>query len=403
MIPISESKQIAYRLMSQTVLLLVCYAAAAFLMAIESLLAGAVRAGLAALLLDLALVTGLLAGGLYILADASPDQNLKRPRAVAVLSRWWTVLLVVSPLVMLTLGDSWRPVIDIAITGLGGVFVALALTGSASHTRITNTWAAGMTLSLLFRLIALAPAVTEIASGIRLHLGDTLAGLALAFWLMRRFSQVTQRWADEAIYTTAGLLTAAGIVLGMSPVLLLGALGLLLILICNMIFAATSYRALSDRNPTVTLSAHWTALAVILFLFGVGFLGGLQALDGIRAVSQGTYLATLPAYFASGGLLALILGGANQVGAELRGRNQRITGLMPFWLVMVGLLGGGLTLMVGGVVQAYLQNLLGLGPDVVHGLLIPLHLVWIGTQVALVFGMVFYALGFRARRPKGLD
>jgi nitric oxide reductase large subunit len=186
------------------------------------------------------------------------------------------------------------------------------------------------------------------------------------------------------VYTVGGMLALAGALISLPPLYPLGASGALGAVavyfapLACLIFAAHSYRGLSDRNPTLTLAAHWYGLAVLLILLGVGVLGGLQAAPGISQWTLGTRLTDLQITLTSFAVVAVVLGVINQATAEIRGRNSRVTGLAPFWLVAFGVVGGGLALGGAGLVQVYLERISGSGYLETH---------------------LLYAL-FRARRPE---
>jgi nitric oxide reductase subunit B len=170
-----------------------------------------------------------------------------------------------------------------------------------------------------------------------------------------------------------------------------------------LIFAAHSYRAFSDRNSNATLSGHWLALGIILLLLGAGLIGGLTALSGVRVYAAGTRLSDAQVTFVQWGVVAVLLGVFNQIAAELRGLNRRVTGLSPFWLVTVGAFGSGAALAAAGLVQVYLERLLSIGYLETQTLLIPLCTIWVVGLVLLAAGLLLYALGIRARRPPRED
>jgi nitric oxide reductase subunit B len=165
-----------------------------------------------------------------------------------------------------------------------------------------------------------------------------------------------------------------------------------------LILAAHSYRALSDRNPSRTLSAHWVAFGVLLILLGIGVLGALGSASEIIQWTLGTRLTDLQATLTAFATVAIVLGVINQATAELRGENRRITGLMPFWFVSFGVVGGGVALAGAGLVQVYLERILGIGYLETQTLIIPLYLLWIVGTLSMAVGVGIYALGFRARQ-----
>ncbi|MEP6988878.1 MAG: hypothetical protein ABI970_24970, partial [Chloroflexota bacterium] len=98
--------------------------------------------------------------------------------------------------------------------------------------------------------------------------------------------------------------------------------------------------------------------------------------------------------------VVMSLGVVNQAAAEMRGQNWRVTGLTPFWLVSVGILGGGLALAAAGIVQVYLERLLSIGYLDTQALIVPLYIGWVMGLIVLLLGIVLYALGFWSHRPQ---
>jgi nitric oxide reductase subunit B len=247
-----------------------------------------------------------------------------------------------------------------------------------------------------------------LAIGVSLYIAYPVASVALAFWLMHRFSNITPRWAEMGVNTVAGLVALAGALLTL-PMLytltdsdivkLLGSVGVVVIPAAYLIFAAHSYRAFSDRNTNVTLSAQWLALSVLLFVIGAGILGGIGALPGIQEFTTGTQLSDLQMILIRWAVVAVLFGMFNQATAEMRGQNRRVTGLVPFWLVTFGLLGSSAALAAAGVVQVYLERLLSVGYLETQTLMIPLYTLWFIGLLLVGFGILAYALGFWARRP----
>jgi hypothetical protein len=76
-----------------------------------------------------------------------------------------------------------------------------------------------------------------------------------------------------------------------------------------------------------------------------------------------------------------------------------VTGLMPFWLVAFGIIGGGLALGGAGLVQVYMERISGVGYLDTQTMLTPLYALWVIGLLAMALGIGIYALGFWARRP----
>jgi len=140
-------------------------------------------------------------------------------------------------------------------------------------------------------------------------------------------------------------------------------------------------------------------LGLLLFLLGPGLLGGLQAAPGIHQWTVGTRLSDLQMTLTAFAVVAVVLGVINQVTAELRGQNGRVTGFTPFWLVAFGVVGGAAALGSAGVVQTYLERITGIGYLETQTLIMPLYALWLVGLLSAALGIGIYALTFWLRRP----
>ncbi len=423
----TETKRIVYRLFAQAVLLFVLYAAVALLTALKFLADDPLATGLsyqqvdalAHVLRNAAILSGFFGGGVYIIANDRLTDKVANERLLTIAHWLWTafvglalifgVLNLLSGRYLLEL----PPLLMLAQLVVIALFLFNIIASVREWTPFAVVFSFGLLLSGLTTAIALLPpadylqdiALRALAVNLNHNVAYVLMLVALGFWLMRRFSNVMPLWANEGLYTTAGLLTIGGVLISIPPLYNLGAsnaLGTVTVFIVPYIalnFAGHSYRALRDRNPTETLAAHWYALALLLLLLGMGVLGALLALPGIIQWTQGTRLSDLQTTLMAIAAVAVVFGMINQVTAELREENRRITGLMPFWLVTFGILGGGFALAAAGTVQTYLERILSVGYLDTQVFIIPLYLLWIVGALLMTLGAVVYLLGFWARRP----
>lgn len=426
----TQTQKTAYHLLVQMLVMLLLYALAALLGAVKFLspddaLAGSLPynqvGALANVLLQLAVLTGLLGGGVYAALTVRADARLPHERLVRVGAGLWTALLALAVIAGLLGVLEGRhllelpPLLDALQIAAAGV-IGLAVMTSKPRLPAVQVWLVGLGISLLAGLAGLivpgdfiqARALQTLVAGMTLYVAYPLMAVALGFWLMQRFSNVTPTWADTGIYSVAGLVTAAGALLVLPPLYALeaaewvgtlGTISAVVIPVCYLIFAAHGYRALSDRNPTQTLAAHWFALALLLFLLGPGLLGALQAVPDISRYTLGTRLSDLQTTLTVFAPVALALGVANQVAAELRGHNRRVTGFIPFWLAAFGMVIAALAAGAAGVAQTYLERLLSVGYLDTQTLLVPLYTLWLGGLALAALGLVIYALTFWRRRP----
>jgi hypothetical protein len=294
-------------------------------------------------------------------------------------------------------------ILDIAICSgflAGGCYVVFPLITSADPRQwssIPQIWTLGL-LVVIVSFFMSEPFVERI----RLYLGYPLIAVALGFWLMRQFSNITPAWAELGLRVVAGELILAGILLATMPLMSnrVSYVALVVVMVMYWIFAAHSYRALSDRNQTQTLAAHWYALAVMMFLVGPGFLGAVQAVPAVFSVAQNTHLFQLAGLSVRLGAVAVLLGVANQAAAEMRGENRRVTGLIPFWLMSFGIVIAGVGMGGAGLIQVYLVHILAVSAFEMHKLAQPLYLIWCSGQGMMGVGITIYVLTFWLRRPR---
>ncbi len=422
-------RRTAYQFLASSVALLILYAIVRLLGGLNFLGADPLAAlpfqqidAFGRVLLDLAVLGGLLGGGLYIGAEAAVSVAPLSERLSRVALIIWVIglaLIVIGGFFGVLGGSHGRELpalLSLIVIAVVVLVIVAAARAWDSWTAIAVVWTAAMILVVIARLIAFVPAadfdseivLTTLSVGLRINIGYALASAALIFWLMRRFSAVMPLWAEMGMYTVAGLLALAGALLtlaGLQTALpsdalrAIGTIAAFAVPLLYLIFAAHAYNAFSQRSPNVTLSAHWTALAVVL-LTGASILGGLAAYPGVRLWIAGTLVDELQPALMLLAFAAVILGMANQVSADLRGENRRITGFIPFWLAAFGMIGGGLALLGAGVVQVYLERLLSVGFLETQTLIIPLYSLWWAGLVGFALALLVYALAFWLRRPR---
>jgi len=423
----SRTQKIAYGFLAQAVVLLALHIAAALFGAVKFLanddpfaltLPYQQVGALANVLLNLAILSGLLGGGVYMVTRIGADSALRYETLLLWTSRLWTLLLVLAfGAGMLGLLEGRHmlelpPLLDAGV--LIVIVLVLANVGlSRTWTPSVTVWAAGMGLSAACTLVGMLPVndiaqeriLTALAVYGSFNVAYPLTAVALGFWLMRRFSNVPQLWADMGVYNVSTLMALAGGLLTAAMVIPPGVhswpgnVALFAVPFAYLVFAAHSYRALADRNPTFTLAAHWLALAVILFLLGMGVVAVLNAVPALRQWTIGTRLSDLQTTLQAWAIMAVILGVVNQATAELRGQNRRVTGYTPFWLVTFGVIGGGLALGIAGAAQTYMERVLSVGYLDSQALLVPLYAFWVLGLVSIALGMIVYGLALWLRRP----
>ena len=427
--PFTVTKRIAYYLFSQTVILLMLYAGISLLGAVKFLADDPLALSLpyyqvsamSNILLNFVILTGLLGGGIYVIASERADGKFTNTQLLIYTFYAWSGFLIVAFLAgVFNIIESrtmletsfWLDIVQLIILVM---FLFAVFTSVEKWSAIPTVWMIGMVLYLISAVMGLLTTsdylrdsmFSALSVGITYNIAYTVSAVALGFWLMHRFSNITPAWAEAGLYNVAGMLTIAGIMVTVAPLYILGAndfaqsvgtIGLFVTPLMYTIFAAHSYRALRDRNNAQTLSAHWYALAVILFLIGTGIIGAISAYTNVNQWIQGTRLTDLQRTLTAFAIVSVILGVINQAIPELRGENRRITGLLPFWFVAFGMIGASVALGGAGLIQAYLERILSIGYLETQTYMIPLYLFWIIGLLAVTQGIAIYALGFWARR-----
>ncbi len=359
---------------------------------------------LALALRDLVVIGGLLGSGIYVTLPPTPQPNSRLLDTASVL---WPLLISLTLIWgILGLLATVNPLLGILQAMVIALVVADVIGKTRVWTPIPLIWTVGMSISAIALLISVLPisdftlaaTMTTLARGVRLYIGEALAAVALIYGLMRRFSSTPAQWAASSLYTVAGMLALAG------TLVILGSLGLLangialIAPLLYLIFAAHTYAAFSKRNETATLAAHWAALGVLLLVLGIGVLGAALAITQVW--TSGTQLSALLPITAQYAITAVILGVVNQSFAEMRGQPRRVTGLAPFWLIAFGMVGSGFALTGVGLVQVYLERILGINHAEAQMLLAPLYSLWIVGLATLLLGVVVYATIVWIRRPR---
>jgi nitric oxide reductase subunit B len=422
----TRTQKVAFSFLARAVLLLALYAAASLFGAVKFLsnddpfaltLPYQQVGALANVLLNLALVSGLVGGGIYMAAMVRADSALRYETLLMWTSRLWSVVLILAfGAGMLGLLNGRHmlelpPVLDFT--------VLVVIVSTLANVALTRTWPptitvwfAGMALCAVCLVVGHSVTqfsqdriFTALAVYGNLNVAYPLAAVALGFWLMRRFSNVSQTWADRGVFNVSALVALAGALLTAAMLYAPGVqawpgnVALFAVPFAYLVFAAHSYKAIADRNPTFTLAAHWVGLAVLLFLLGTAVVAVLNAIPSLRQWTTGTRLSDLQTTLQAWAVLAVILGIVNQVAAEMRGQNRRVTGYTPFWLVTFGVIGGGLALGIAGAAQTYMERVLSVGYLDSQALLVPLYAFWVLGLVSIALGVIVYGLALWLRRP----
>lgn len=324
---------------------------------------------------DALIVSGLVIGGLVMCMDSLPVTPLRWA------FRLWQVNIIIS------LATS-SAVLSIGII----IFIMLMVTACQSSPFL-RVWQLGMLLVVL--LLPLRAWFAHVTTDYLLtHIAYGVSLVGITFWLMTRWSHVRIEWAHDGVWIVSGVVALAGALVSFAP-LAVGSIKLvmgIIILPCYMILAGHHYRALRDRTHDMSLSPHWVAMATVMWL-GAGFIG-------VVAVVVGTHLMHVQLTFIRWVAIMINLSMVNYVITHLHGQNKRVTGYIPLWLIGFGVGLVGIATLCQAIIEIYLRSLLQLATHQVDMLLLPMTIAVVICWFVVVAGVIIYALGYIARRPK---
>lgn len=298
--------------------------------------------------------------------------------------------------------EGWREA-GLIVGLLGGGWYALnRFYGNRWREMVVRVGLVG-TILLLFTLIArwLVPDSVEWSDQVRLFFAYPLSYAALLYWLYRRFSNVPPAWTESSLASVAILLTIGGSAALIAATVDSNVVNTVCVGLgapCYLIAGAHGFRALSDRNQNRVMSAPWSALCLILLVVG-GLLSVTMLSPNADLWTHNATLADVPHEFVSAAGIALILGMGNQIAAELRGQNIRVTGWVPYWLVTGGTLLTVLGLAAVGLVESVLIRL---EIALIGEWIAPLAAIWWGGVCLISAGLAIYALTYFLRRPPSI-
>ncbi|GAB4512258.1 MAG: hypothetical protein OHK0046_11530 [Anaerolineae bacterium] len=331
--------------------------------------------------LTLLIFTGLFLSGVYIAAAERADRRLRDVLALRVVFAAWVVW------------SGFQVVRGDLLSDGQVVFsvLMLALVIRSRESVFIPVWGVGMAGVIVFTAAHLAVPESTPITNITLHTALPIATLAPYTWLMRRISQITLGWVRQGVRVLAVMLGFSGLLISVGDS---GIPGMIVIFLSYLNLMGHSYRALHDRNTNKTLAGHWLALGLVLLLFGGGLIGVLGAYPWLDI----TAFLPLQAHLMRLAMMAVMVGMVNQVVAELREENRRITGLLPFWCVATGMICAALAAGGAALVSYYAVNVFNIDATTAYSALRPLLQLQMAAQGVVMAGLVMYALGFAARR-----
>ncbi len=402
MIQLSPRGKIIYQFLSLTVFLLLLYGVGFTLSALSLLpeppLADAISAAateqFSARVFNLLCLTGFISAGLMMAGESLSDREAAR-----VLRAWYALVALAAVLSPFEFGLLLDGVTALAL------LIILLKSGGAAGSSFKRIWR----LSLLLIAASLPAAhIAPSAMGPALvafqrQAAFALGALSIVFWLMPRYSAVGREKALESLPIAALLLLLGGslISLGRIPLPALIGLGATpLIILSYIILANHLARSLRDRHENASLATHWIALAALCWLAGAGVLGALLIQSDIGGALADTDISAAQDWLGDWCIAAVVLAFINETATSLRGDNRRVTGYVPLWLIAFGVGSSFIAQLCRGVAQFYLREFGADAPLSEAELLLPITVVWLIGLLVVATGIVVYALGYFARRPK---
>jgi nitric oxide reductase subunit B len=146
-----------------------------------------------------------------------------------------------------------------------------------------------------------------------------------------------------------------------------------------------------QTQPSNQVTWYWLGGSAIAHFVGAGVYGFAQTLPQINQWTHGTQITASHGHFAFFGAFGMLaLAAIYYVVPQLRGirRLREGRGLWSFWLMTLGMLGIILSFTIAGIVQVYLNRMVGLPFMTVRTQFITFWLFWV-----FIFGLVLFLPG----------
>src|SRR6478735_1142754 len=175
------------------------------------------------------------------------------------------------------------------------------------------------------------------------------------------------------------------------------------------VYAYSALRRSGLSHPN-RLALHWTIGSAVYSAFGAGILGLAHTWPAVNKWTHGTLITAMHGHMAFfGAYVMIVLAMITFAMPGLTGRDEEKSsalGMWAFWLQVIGMLGMTMAFAAAGIVQTYLEHILGMGYlDTQHKLALhPIMLIATGSLFAL--GVLFFLIDFffimvRAPRKAG--
>jgi nitric oxide reductase subunit B len=163
-------------------------------------------------------------------------------------------------------------------------------------------------------------------------------------------------------------------------------------------YAYNSMRRSGLAHPN-TLALHWTIGSAVFSMLGAGLLGLAHTWPQVNQWTHGTHITTMHGHMAFFGAYAMInlaiitYALPAFAGVPEDARDVRL-GLWAFWLMIGGMFGMTMALAAAGIVQTYLERIMGFGYLETQQKIQVHYLMWLGTSIVFAAGVVAFILDF---------
>jgi nitric oxide reductase subunit B len=155
-----------------------------------------------------------------------------------------------------------------------------------------------------------------------------------------------------------------------------------------------------------SVALHWTLGSAIFSALGAGILGFAHTWPSVNQWTHGTHITTMHGHMAFFGAYAMIVLAMisyslpSLTGASEPERASRL-GLWAFWLMVGGMFGMTMALAAAGILQTYLERIMGLGYLETQRKIQVHYLMWLGTSLVFAIGVSSFVWDFvRAGAPR---
>jgi nitric oxide reductase subunit B len=372
-------KQIAWQLFFQACLLLLLYAAASLFLGVKFLptdplavtLPFAQVAAVKHMLLDAALLTGLLGTAVYFLLE-SPSPLL------TWLYRAWTIFLLLTALSGLMGFYEGRHMLELPfyldilqLVLIAAWIFVLALGKADAGKEIFLAALLIISIAYAFSLLPIQSLLYDrilriLMVNARYFVAYPLAAVVIAYWMK----------PDLQIYYVAAAMTVLGSMVSIAPLTAVSTIPATGIIIAPAIFLFALF------VTRMTLSRdNWGNLSLLLMMLSLGVLGTAFAIPALGKHILGTQLSEVQYDLAAWGVIAVLFSLICQLSQDNH-QNFR------FWLTAGGIIGAALALGIAGVVQSFMERVLSIGYLDTQSTILALYMLWIAGIMLWGFGIL---------------